>query len=48
MYLQLFSSAEPASWAALAEGLVWSLGFGIIAGALVAFFYNAFSRLERN
>jgi hypothetical protein len=47
MYLRLFASAELTSGAALAEGVIWSLGFGIIAGVLVAFFYNLFEGLDR-
>jgi hypothetical protein len=47
MYLALFTSAPPASLAALGAGLGWSIVFGGLAGALVALAYNAFSFLER-
>ena len=40
MYLALFTSAEITSSLALIQGLCWSLGFGLIAGALIAFIYN--------
>lgn len=47
MYLQLFTSAEISSGAALIEGGFWSIAFGLIGGALIAFFYNAMAFLER-
>lgn len=47
MYLQLFTSADISSAAALIQGLIWSLAFGLIAGALIAILYNALARLER-
>jgi hypothetical protein len=47
MYVQLFTTAEITSGAALLEGAVWSVLFGLIAGALVALFYNAFAFLDR-
>lgn len=46
-YLQLFTSAELASTSALAVGLCWSLAFGLIGGALFAYFYNLFVDLDR-
>ncbi len=47
MYVQLFTSAEINSGAALLEGIIWSIAFGLIAGALVALFYNVFAFLDR-
>ena len=47
MYVQLFTTAQVSSGAALVEGSVWSIIFGLIAGALIAFFYNAFAFLDR-
>ncbi|HEX6071902.1 MAG TPA: hypothetical protein VFY95_02710 [Sphingomicrobium sp.] len=47
MYLQLFTSADISSAAALIQGLIWALAFGLIAGALIAILYNALARLER-
>ena len=46
MYLQLFTSAEPLSTTALIQGVVWSVAFGFIGGALVAALYNALGRLQ--
>ena len=47
MYLALFTSAEVNSSLALVQGLCWSLGFGLIAGTLIAFFYNLLAPLDR-
>jgi hypothetical protein len=47
MYLQLFTNSDIRSTAALVEGSVWSIVFGLIAGALIALFYNAFAFLDR-
>ena len=47
MYVQLFTTAQVSSGTALVEGAVWSIAFGLIAGALVAFFYNALRFLDR-
>lgn len=47
MYIALFTSAETNSRLALIQGLCWSLGFGLIAGALIAFVYNLLAPLER-
>lgn len=47
MYLALFTSAEITSSLALVQGLCWSLGFGLIAGSLIAFIYNLLARLDR-
>lgn len=47
-YLQLFTSADLSSGTALVEGAVWSAAFGLIAGALIAFFYNALAFLDRS
>lgn len=46
LYLQLFTSAEPFSATALIQGVVWSVAFGFIGGALVAALYNALGRLQ--
>lgn len=47
MYIQLFTSAEMGSALALAQGLCWSVVFGLIMGALVALVYNALAWLDR-
>ena len=47
MYVQLFTKSDMGSTAALAEGSLWSLGFGLIGGALVAWAYNLLAPLER-
>ena len=47
MYLALFTNAEINSSLALVQGLCWSLGFGLIAGSLIAFIYNLLAPLER-
>ncbi len=47
MYLALFTSAEINSSLALIQGLCWSLGFGLIAGGLIAFIYNRLEPLDR-
>ena len=47
MYAQLFTKAELTSTAALIEGFVWSIGFGLIGGALIAWAYNMLGALER-
>ena len=47
MYLALFTSAEINSSLALVQGLCWSLGFGLIAGTLIAFIYNLLAPLDR-
>jgi hypothetical protein len=46
LYLQLFTTAEPTSVLALAQGLCWSLVFGLIAGGLFGLAYNAFAALD--
>ena len=47
MYLKLFTSADISSGLALVQGLCWSLGFGLIAGALIASIYNLLAPLDR-
>ena len=47
MYLKLFTSADINSGLALVQGLCWSLGFGLIVGALIAFIYNLLAPLDR-
>lgn len=47
MYLQLFSKAPMASTAMVIEGAIWSVVFGLLAGALIAIFYNALGNLDR-
>lgn len=46
-YIALFTSAEINSSLALVQGMCWSLGFGLIAGALIAFIYNLLAPLDR-
>lgn len=46
MYVELFTSAEMSSGLALLQGVCWSLAFGLIAGALIAFFYNLLAPLD--
>ena len=47
MYIQLFTKADLNSTAALVEGTCWSIGFGLIGGALIALAYNLLGALER-
>lgn len=47
MYIALFTSAEITSTLALVQGLCWSLGFGLIAGSLIAVIYNLLEPLDR-
>jgi hypothetical protein len=47
MYLRLFTNAELSSGLALVEGVCWSIGFGLIAGALIAVIYNALAVVDR-
>ena len=47
MYLKLFTSADINSGLALVQGLCWSFGFGLIAGALIASIYNLLAPLDR-
>jgi hypothetical protein len=47
MYLQLFSDAPLPSTTMLIEGAIWSVVFGLLAGALIALVYNALGRLDR-
>ena len=46
-YVGLFTNAETHSVAALAEGSVWSLLFGLLSGGLIAALYNLFAGLDR-
>jgi len=46
MYIQLFTKADLSSTAALIEGFCWSIGFGLIGGALIAWAYNLLGALE--
>lgn len=46
MYLQLFSDAPMSSGAMLVEGTVWSVAFGLLAGALIAVIYNALGKMD--
>ena len=46
-YLNLFTNAEFSSGRALVEGACWSIGFGLIAGALIALIYNALEFIDR-
>ena len=47
MYLGLFTAEPGATLAALFQGICWSIAFGLIAGGLFAFSYNALSWPER-
>lgn len=47
MYLRLFTDADLSSLTALLQGVLWSFVFGLIAGALVAFIYNALVTVDR-
>ena len=47
MYLNLFTKAELSSGLALAEGVCWSIAFGLIAGAMIALIYNALAFIDR-
>ena len=46
-FISLFTTAPVGTTAALAIGLCWSLVFGGITGALLAFFYKAFGSVLR-
>lgn len=46
MYIQLFSAEAVTSVSALLLGLCWSLGGGLIAGALFAAIYNLLAPLD--
>lgn len=48
MYLKLFTNAQINSSSALVQGLCWSVAFGLIAGALIAFCYNLLAPLDRD
>lgn len=47
MYIQLFTNADMGSGLALAQGLCWSIVFGLIMGTLIALVYNALSWIDR-
>jgi len=47
MYIKLFTGAEINSTLALVQGMGWSLVFGLIAGTLIATFYNLLAPLDR-
>ena len=46
MYIELFTDAEVSSGLALLQGVCWSLLFGLIAGTLIAFFYNMLASFD--
>lgn len=46
MYIEPFTDAEVSSGLALLQGVCWSLVFGLIAGALIAFFYNLLASFD--
>ena len=48
IFVALFTTAPAASTAALAIGLCWSLIFGTLSGALIAFSYNCLGFLGRS
>jgi len=45
LFLSLFSTAPAASWSALLQGVCLSVGFGALAGLLIAAFANLFGFL---
>ena len=47
MYIQLFTDADVNSGAALLQGLVWSVIFGLIAGALLVLSARLVASLDR-
>lgn len=47
MYLNLFSNAPMGSTAMLADGALWSVLFGLLAGGLIALIYNGLGGLDR-
>lgn len=47
MCLRLFTAEQGATFAALLQGIRWSITFGLIAGGPFAFSCNALSWLER-
>jgi Na+-transporting NADH:ubiquinone oxidoreductase subunit NqrB len=47
MFISLFTNLSPASPAAFAASLSWSVVFGGIAGGMTAFIYNASGVLAR-
>jgi len=46
MYIQLFTDAATTSGVALLLGACLSLVFGLVAGGLIAFFYNLLAPLD--
>ncbi|HEX6866054.1 MAG TPA: hypothetical protein VF122_02360 [Caulobacteraceae bacterium] len=44
MWIQLFTRAPVSSLAALGEGVLWSVVFGGVSGAILACAYNALGR----
>jgi len=46
-YISVFTPAEVASGAALAQGLCWSFLFGGLSGAVLATVYNLLGPLDR-
>jgi hypothetical protein len=47
MFVALFTTSPTTSAVAIASGLLWSLVFGALTGALTALAYNAFPALGR-
>lgn len=47
MYLQLYASGDVTGTTALAQGLCWSLAFGLVAGGIFALIYNALAWQDR-
>ena len=46
-YIALFTNGETRSVAALVEATLWSLPFGALTGALLAWVYNRLAALDR-
>lgn len=47
MFIEIFTRQPVASAAALVEGLIWSVAFGALGGALLALIYNALGFVGR-
>lgn len=47
MYLELYTGAELSTVRSLVEGTIYSFGGWLIAGAIIAYIYNALATLDR-